>query len=118
MSLQEKEQQLLTAAKTGINAWFKKRPDKRLSNIVFYWGDESCELAYVNNTRINGQTDDELAALMGEEEFGAWLDGAKANKRFFDFINKDHFEVFSRIKACADNDLMTTDYVMYRICAL
>jgi hypothetical protein len=71
--VREKAQQL-------VNTIIKKLPKKlknlkgELKNMVFYWGDDACDLVYINNVGLNGKTGDELKKCIRDEDSG-WLNG-------------------------------------------
>jgi hypothetical protein len=71
--VREKAQQL-------VDTIIKKLPKKLknlkgdLNNIVFFWGDDACDLVYINNVGLNGKTGDELKKYIRDEDSG-WLNG-------------------------------------------
>jgi len=71
--VREKAQQL-------VDTIIKKLPKKLknlkgdLKNMVFYWGDDACDLVYINNVGLNGKTGDELKKYIRDEDSG-WLNG-------------------------------------------
>jgi hypothetical protein len=71
--VREKAQQL-------VDTIIKKLPKKlknlkgELKNMVFYWGDDACDLVYINNIGLNGKTGEELKKYIRDEDSG-WLNG-------------------------------------------
>jgi len=102
------EEEFIDRARKIVNDWFKKKKNKSLENIVFYWDESSCDIAYINNKNADESYIDKCS--------GEWLDGDTIEKTFFSFSGGLP-ELLRVIRNKNNNDILTIDYFMYHLCA-